>query len=219
MDLLYKKDKITAQQDKLKTMIQGPSSVDGETVSTEISSSTRRLQEIISQIRDIDQKRYGYFRYVLLAALLLIAGVWYTLQGGTVLDILMLALTFIIYLWIAHRLMRSLRSRNNLDHGDRFLPMVVTEDMDHKKTIDRAMAVIELGQRRLLLVSLCYMFFFPILLVLVYAIWTQMANLAPSYTWAWITSIVISTGCWYLYDNTTFNRNDELIDALKRLIW
>ena len=223
MDLLYRKDKISAGQDKLSQIIgsisvQNP--VEAQKVTAKpMSASTRRLQEIIDQIRDIDQKRYGYFRYVLLASLLLIAGSWYAIQGGAVIDTLILALSFIIYLWIAHRLMRSLRAKNGLDHGDRFLPMQVTEEMDHKSTVDRALSVIELGQRRLLLVTLCHAIFFPVLLVLIYAIWVEVSLLTPHYTWAWITSIILSTICWYIYDNSIVNGNDELIDALKRLVW
>ena len=220
MDLLHRKDQITAGQDNLRKMVGTPSPVSLPVSEIKpITAPTRRLQEIIDQVRDVDQKRYGYFRYVLLASALIIVGSLYNLQGGAIIDSLILALSYIIYLWIAHRLMRSLRAKNNLDHGVKFLPMVVTEEMDHQKTVARTLAVIELGQRRLLLVTICYFVFFPVFLVLVYATWIEMANLRPYYFWAWSISLTLNAISWYVYDNTNINRNDELIDSLKRLVW
>ena len=219
MDFMYRKEDLSEQQDKLKQVsgLEQPLVMDQNL--SPISPPTKKLQTIIDEIRDIDQKRYGYFRYVLLGVLLLIAGIWYVMKGGAVLDILMIALSYIIYIWVAHRLIRLLRARKKLEHGDRFLPMVITEDMDHQVTIERTYAVMELGKRRLLLVSLCYMIFFPVLLVLGYSIWLSSSELTPHYTWAWIGSIATSAIGWYMYDNRFIDRSDSYIDNLHRLVW
>ncbi len=213
MDLIYRKHEYKESLKRLRRIRSGK---DDEANTDQEEKNTELLEELdglIVSLRTDTSLNDTKIHYILLICPIAIISIWLAItQPATMVTQLYLLFGLLLYIWIAHRIMRGNIDQYSIRPDESGASPYNVSYLSMKLKYLEGGVVIQ--RKRLILLVLFYLLFFPILLLLIQQV--GMGGGPFDHTiWNIVLAYIVAVPLWYWYFSSGFDHFEELEESLE----
>jgi len=212
MDLIYRKHDYKESLKRLRQIRTGKDEDPNQDQDTKNSSLLEELDGLIVKLRNDTSLNDTKIHYILLICPIAIISIWISITDQSdLLTQLYLLFGVALYIWIAHRIMRGTIDEYSIRPEESGASPYNVSYLSMKLKYLEGGIMIQ--RKRLIMVVLFYLIFFPFLLLLIQKVGMGSGPFDHA-LWNILLAYIVSVPMWYWYFSGGFDHFDEIEESL-----